>query len=115
MDDAQFFIDDGYFEQGHIDALSGVHGPLDFVFRPMIHADKEAYFAAARAPGATPSAVMAQFVAEHVRSWSLARPLDSANLQRLRPRLLERLFHIVMGESASDLTLADREAADLKN
>lgn len=119
MTDADFFIDDGYSEQGHIAALAGVHGPLDFVYRPMIHADKEAYYELAKRPGVSPTAAIAESVAAHVRQWSLARPIAVEQVVRLRPRLLERLFYIVMGEIASDLPGAvagrQQEASDLKN
>ncbi|PQO45866.1 hypothetical protein [Blastopirellula marina] len=119
MTDSDFFIDDGYCEQGHIAALAGVHGPLDFVYRPMIHADKEAYYEQAKRPGVRPTVAIAHFVAQHLHQWSLSRPIVAAEVERLRPRLLERLFYIVMGEIASDLPGAakgsDQEASDLKN
>ncbi|MCC9608518.1 hypothetical protein LOC68_09870 [Blastopirellula sp. JC732] len=110
MTDSDFFLDDGYFETGHISALDGVHGELHFVYRPMIHADKEAYYELAKRADVAPTTAIATFVTRHLQEWSLARPIEVEQVERLRPRLLERLFYIVMGEIASD-----QEATDLKN
>ncbi|TWT34691.1 hypothetical protein [Blastopirellula retiformator] len=110
MSDTNYFIDDGYFETGHIAAQTGLHGALDFVYRPMIHADKEAYYELAKRPDVSPTTAIVTFVTRHLHEWSLARSIEAAQVERLRPQLLEKLLHIVMGDLASE-----QEASDLRN
>lgn len=108
------FIDDGYTEQGYIAAVDGIHGALEFEFRPalvkladkitgMLQTDRpnwegfadSAAKALARDPGL-------------LKSWSLkngkgdAVAITEANLLRVRNQMFHKLWMIVAGQLPSD-------------
>lgn len=106
------FIDDGYNEEGYIAAEEGIHGPLEFTFRPAVPklADRitallvsekwEAFWdAAVKALSRDPKLL---------QSWNVTdaagreMPITEANVLRLKPRLAHKLWAIVSGGRASD-------------
>ena len=111
------FIDDGYTSDGYIAADEGVHGPLEFTYRPILPgqrdkvnqylrrdpANYEAFHEAARKALAGTKDTPARLV-----SWSLKDrsdqpvPITEANVGRIRPRLFDKLWLVVIGELASD-------------
>lgn len=117
----EFFIDDGYDQDGHIAAVEGVHGPVDFTFRPMIQADRQAHYELVVKKKLPVDKAMERTVAKHIRSWSLKREPTPENLGRLRAPLLEKLHAIISGEAASDgagedaLTASEQDEEDAKN
>ena len=109
------YIDDGYTEHGHIAAEERIHGLLDFEYRPALPAVRDrvtahllrdppnydAYReAVGRALGRDPKLL---------QSWSLVNAtgqpveISEANLKRVKPMLLDKLWAIVSGSRASDL------------
>lgn len=108
------FIEDGYSEQGYIAAIDGIHGALEFEYRPaigkladrvtgMIQGDRvnwEAWWEAVGKALAVDPGLL--------KSWSLkdakgnAVPITSANIQRVRQLLIHRLWMIVAGQLPSD-------------
>jgi hypothetical protein len=111
------FIDDGYTEEGYIKADEGVHGALEFTYRPMLPgqrdkamqhlrrepADYAAFHEAARKALAGTKDTPARLV-----SWNLKDrderpvPITEANVGRIRARLFDKLWFILIGELASD-------------
>jgi hypothetical protein len=108
------FIEDGYQESGYIAAVDGVHGPLEFEFRPALvkTADKitgliqgsnpnwESFAdAAAKALARDPGLL---------KSWSLKDSrggevkITEANCLRVRNQLFHKLWMIVAGQMPSD-------------
>lgn len=108
------FIEDGYTEQGYIAAVDGVHGPLEFEFRPalvkladritgMIQGERPNWEgfadAAAKALARDPGLL---------KSWSLkngkgdAVPITEANCLRVRNQMFHKLWLIVAGQIPSD-------------
>ncbi|MCI0358641.1 MAG: hypothetical protein L0211_09165 [Planctomycetaceae bacterium] len=108
------FIDDGYTEQGFIAAVDGVHGPLEFEFRPALvktadkitgmiqgeRVDWERFAdAAAKALARDPGLL---------KGWSLkdskgnAVQITEPNLLRVRNQLFHKLWMIVAGQVPSE-------------
>ncbi len=110
MSEYSDFIDDGYTENGHIDAEAGIHGPLDFEYRPMVP-QVQARTLAKKDGDEFINAMSKELAGEKdalVKSWSLMNskkesvPVTEANIKRLRPRLYDKLWQVVAGVRASD-------------
>lgn len=111
------YIDDGYEEQGYIAADEGVHGPLEFTYRPILPgqrdrvnqfirrdpANYEAFHEAARKALAGTKDAPARLL-----TWSLTdrggQPvaITEVHVGRIKPRLFDKLWLILIGELASD-------------
>lgn len=99
-----FVVEDGYTEDGFIAAEEGIHGPLEFTYRPLLTARRDNI---ARLEGdAFPNAA-AKELAKQLKKWSAAvggkpLPLTEANIRSAKPRLFDKLWLIVAGYRASD-------------
>lgn len=123
------FIDDGYTEEGYIAAEdSGIHGPLEVSYRPILTAARDGVtkFLTRTPPDYDAYAEAAQkTVARNLSAWSLKDKsgnkvtISEANVRRLRPALFDKLWSLMGGMRASDKrpdqvdspTLVDQEAA----
>lgn len=122
MHDEPYFIDDGYTQTAYIQPTAGLHGGLSFQYRPMLYEQRqrvsEMLRAAATGEGTT---ILAAAVCQQVLSWDLPRELKPANVRRLRPKLLDRIYLIVAGHQPSDPLPSGHaperfdETADAKN
>lgn len=98
------FIDDGYTEDGFIDAVPRLFDkPLRFKFRPCLPEQKAKIVAKLRVAKADESErIHAVALAETVTEWDLvnkagdAQPLKAQSFLRLKPFLLSRLADIVI-------------------
>lgn len=114
MSEMHDYIEDGYTQPGYIAAAEGLHGPLEFEFRPALgkladkitsliqgdRPDYEAFWnAVAKALGSEPRLL---------QSWSLkdskgqAVPINEAAIQRVRQLMVHKLWMIVSGHRPSD-------------
>lgn len=105
-----YIPDDGYTELGYIKANGRFHGEFRFEFRPMLIEERGPLFAAAGKMAADAySRKCAAEVAKKLESWSLLDrqrhpvAISPANVLRLKPKLHDRLFEIVLGLASSDL------------
>jgi hypothetical protein len=103
-------IPDGYEEPGYILEQLGLHPEVRFVYRPML-ADARDTLARASS-GKQPSEyykILSAAMASRIVSWSVAGmdgkplPVNAATALTLRPRLFDRLYSIICGDSPSDI------------
>lgn len=99
-----FVIDDGYTEQGYIAPVEGLHGALEFTFRPILPARRDAV---ARNDGEGFVTAAAKELAKAIKSWSAsaggkALPVTEHNIRSAKPRLFDRLWLVVAGYQPSD-------------
>lgn len=123
------YIDDGYQEPGYIAAEEGLHGPLEFEFRPILAAQRD------RANSLI-QREQPQFDRFHeeagkalagaVKRWSITDrsgnpvPITADTLKRIKPRLLDKLWVVCTGAMTSDARPGQAEhkidlEADAKN
>jgi len=107
------FIEDGYTEQGYIAAADGIHGPLEFEYRPALA--KLADRISGMLQGDRPNwdgfwDAIAKALAREpklLQSWSLKDskggdvPITEANV--LRCKQAHKIWAVVTGQRASDL------------
>jgi len=93
------FIDDGYTVEVGINEQSGVHPGMEFTYRPMVGNESRLMYAAV-AGGDQNKAL--DSLADHIKQWSLGRPVSRENLERLTAPLFEKLWSIVAGNVAPD-------------
>jgi hypothetical protein len=104
-----YIPNDGYTEKGYIAEAKGLHPALRFEFRPVLQSERATYIQAIDElkPPQLKQAEAA-LVARHVTTWNLGDAkgapvaVSEAMLSRLKPKLFNRLFQIVMGEEAGD-------------
>jgi hypothetical protein len=101
--------DDGYNEPGYIKAVSGIHGPLRFKFRPMLPTDRATILISGSklAPDLQQRSY-AQAMRSRMVSWDLKdahgnpAPITDEVMCRLKPKLFGRLFDVIAGLDAPD-------------
>lgn len=111
------YIDDGYSEQGFIAADEGIHGPLEFEFRPVLPAQRDRVEQYLNLNPPNPDAfheavgkALAGGGKEPARllKWNLTDrggqvvAITAANMAKLKPHLFNRLWLVVSGRLASD-------------
>ena len=115
-----FVPDDGYTEKGYIAPVSGLCPEIRFEFRPTKQLEREQYTEQMRkiSPGNSSAAnhVSCNFLAKKLVSWNLTDsdgnnvPISAEIVGKLKAFVFDRLFLIVLGNSASDSDpLADEE------
>lgn len=111
------FIEDGYNESGYISAEEGIHGALEFEYRPMIPSVQGRILEKKETEAFVDAVCKALIRESHLKSWSLkdskgtAVPLTEANLKRIKPRLFDKLWTTIAGLRPSD---RDPKAIDLE-
>lgn len=104
------YISDGYEEDGYIAELPGLFPALRFKYRPMLveARDTLAQALSSRRPSESHKALSAA-MASRIVNWDASDatgkplPIEPVTFQHLRPRLFDRLYAIVCGDSASDI------------
>lgn len=101
-------IEDGYTMAGYIAAMPGVYPAVSFSFRPALLRERQRFLDAAERPGADANLAAAELLAAKLQQWDVrdsqgqAVKIAADSLQRLKPRLFDRLFNVVIGAQASD-------------
>ena len=102
--------DDGYTEPGFVAARPGLHGELQFTFRPLLIQDQAKWVKGADSmQAAVWNQQCARLMAERIKSWSLCTkdgscvPINAASILRLKPALFSRLYGILLGTEPSDI------------
>ena len=104
------YIHDGYTMAGYIAAAPRLYPALRFTFRPILSQNRAVVFrqiASANDPRREES-LAAQAVKAQLVDWDLQDhkgevvPIDVPSILRMQPRLMNRLFRIVMGDEAGD-------------
>jgi len=120
------FISDGYDEPGYIAEQPGLFPAMRFTYRPMLAVERDAIAAQSvrRSPKEYHDHFLVPTLADFIKSWDAvdkvgqSKPISAASVRTLRPRLFDRLYSIVCGDSPSDidpLSTPDEqnEAADM--
>lgn len=117
-------IDDGYTCDACISQVDGIHGTLEFTYRPMTHEERDQVARALAAQNNAKSAteILAKVIAEHVTGWNIPADISIANVKRIVPNLFDKLYSVVAGSRPSDPLPASGdkpegydEGKDLKN
>lgn len=112
-------IHDGFTEKGTINEVPRLHGPLTFSWRPMTCEQRAEYAeAAGRCSGGKWKRLQAEVMSRQVVSWDLRIDdgpvsISPANLLRLKPRLFDRMFLIVLGDDTPDSGPDDAPAEEI--
>ncbi len=99
-----------YTQDGFIAASPGLHGELQFTYRPFLMEDRARYMVQVeKLPLAQQYGKAAAELGKRLASWSLENPdgtplkITTDNVRRVKPALLDRLWLIVLGIEASDI------------
>lgn len=97
---------DGQTRKATINEVQGLHGKLEFSFRPMTFDDVERCEAALLGFGVSETQKKTAFVrgviAKHVTDWKTDRPVSLDSISMLHPRIVNRLYLIVTGRDPGD-------------
>lgn len=100
--------EDGQTQHGYIAAAPGLYPAVRFQYRPLLISDRRALWTEQERRGDQDTPVMEALV-KKVVSWDVKdgkgvtlNAKDPATYQRLKPKLFDRLFMIVLGNQASD-------------
>lgn len=107
------FIEDGYTRRARINAVAGLHGRLDFAFRPMLPRDCEDLEARIttlmnRGDNKGASNLVASVLENHITEWDVrlrdksVAKISADSLARLMPGLFTKMKLIVQGAKATD-------------
>ena len=122
------FIEDGYTVEGYVDGVKGIHGPLAFMFRPVLSPESHKIWNKWNYRGKDserlkPSEDEANYELQvktlvgQLASWEIrnsagdAVAITSDTVKRLHPVLLDKVFNRILALDPRD----DRQAADAKN
>jgi hypothetical protein len=116
------YIHDGYTLPGYIAAAPRLYPALRFTFRPILSQNRAVIFrqiASANDPRREES-LAAQAVKAQLVDWDLKDhkgevvPIDVPSILRMQPRLMNRLFRVLMGDEAGDEdpNLSDGQRSD---
>lgn len=104
-------IEDGYTEEGYIAAEDGIHGPLEFTFRPLLPATRDKLYGFINRDQYEQfhDAAAKTIIRDgNLVEWSLADSKGNPagrteqNLKRIKPKLFDKLYAIMAGTRASD-------------
>ncbi len=102
------YIEDGYTEKGSLDAEAGIHGAIQFEYRPMMPV-AQGRLLDTKGEAFIPAVAKALCGKEgSLKSWSLVDskkqpvPVSEANILRIKPRLFDKLWQVVAGIRPSD-------------
>lgn len=103
-------IPDGYEEPGYIAEQAGLFPAVRFVYRPMLAEARDTITATtSRKQPNEYHKILAAAMASRIVKWDVVsadgKPLaaDAATIRQLRPRLFDRLYSIICGDSSSDI------------
>jgi len=103
------FIEDGYTEDGYLEAIEGLRNAVRFKYRPAGHLRREAVMDSLKnKPAKDYCRIIHQLLLDTVLEWDIADgnggtlPLNMAWITKLRPVIIEGMYGIVLGLRASD-------------
>lgn len=105
------YIPDGYTLKGFIAQQPGLHGALNFTYRPMLQKDRVLVIEKIRTcPIEKSEDEVARVVAARVKTWDLTHPETGAAIEissdaalHLQSTLLTRLWNILIGDKPTDI------------
>ncbi len=117
--DSCFIPDDGYTEQGYIEAVRGLHGEFRFEYRPLL-ADQRSRIlrTMSELKDEKQDVEVAKVLSQRIVSWSIDRQISFDQTRRLLPAVFYKVWGIVLGTSASDLDPQwdnERKAGEVEN
>jgi len=110
------YIHDGYTVNGYIEADERIHAEVRFTYRPVLAQDRSVIMRQIQMANdpRKEEAIAAAAIAGYVKSWDIRKPkepgsdelvsvpIKASEVLRLNVRLTNRLYRIVMGDSAPD-------------
>jgi hypothetical protein len=106
------YLPEDHSERGYIAAAERLHGSLSFVFQPLLAEQRDAVDEARRFRSAREgSDMVATAITKALREWDLRDEhgcpvaVGLGSVRRLRPALLDKLYAVIAGWSASDPVL----------
>lgn len=104
------FIDDRYTQPGYIEQADRLHDAMRFEYRPMLVADRQAFFARAEQVSAKEdSEAASQDLAKLIVKWDVVAtdgkpvPVAVDAVRRLQPWLWVKLQNIIVGAAPTDI------------
>ena len=117
--DSCFIPDDGYTEQGYIEAKPGLHGEFRFSYRPLLAEDRSRILRTMNEMSdEKQDVVVAKTLAERIMSWDNPKPVTMEQARRLLPAVFYQVWGIVLGTSPSGLDPRwdeDRKVGEVEN
>jgi hypothetical protein len=105
-----FIPDDGYSESGVLFAVPGLYPSVRLEWRPMTQEVRAEYYKASEKLQDFPlRRLAAGYLAKHLKSWDLknrkgeALPVNQTNALRVKEKLFNRMFRVVLNEEPPDL------------
>jgi hypothetical protein len=104
------YIHDGYTMSGYITAAPRLYPALRFTFRPVLSQNRAVIFRQIAGAGdpRREESLAAQAIKAQLVDWDLKNhqgqpvAIEVSSILRVQPRLMNRLFRIVMGDEAGD-------------
>lgn len=108
------YIPDGYTENGYIAERTGIHEACTFKYRRMLHAARARVHNAGRVGPDAGNKATYLALETHLEEWDVVKidptdeskvevlPIKAVHIARLAGDLIEKLFAVVAGYSASD-------------
>ncbi len=100
--DSCFTPDDGYTEQGYIEAKPGLHGEFRFEYRPMLVEQRSRILRTmSEMKDEEQDVVIAKTMAERLVSWDNPKPIAVERTRRIQPVVFYQVWAIILGTSPS--------------
>lgn len=112
------YIPDGCTDEGYIKEDRGLHGALEFSYRPMLPEEQSGIAnIIAKQDGKRAVRTQSEAIARKLISWGLTHegkeiPITADAIRRLRPMLFSRLYLVVAGLRPSDARPGEGEDSD---
>ncbi|MBE3132931.1 MAG: hypothetical protein IMZ55_05620 [Acidobacteria bacterium] len=107
---SNYLPDDGYTENGYIEAIAGLHAEMRFRYRPLLAEQRGQIMRQLEGLKEEEQVVrIAPILARQLQEWDLRLPdgspvaIRESSVRRLRPAVFYRLWGIVTGTVPSDL------------
>lgn len=113
------YVTDDCQERGYIAEVPGIHGSIEFEYRPLLPEEQRGIADAAEKMNAKASTkIMADAMERKILSWDMVDergaelPVTSEIIRRLKPSLFSRMYLVISSMRASDPKPGDEDAAD---
>lgn len=105
------FIPDGYTLSRRIKRVRGLHGSLEFAFRPLIAEERDEFRQTYKgSPSNQMNAALRALLAGQIVSWDakdpktgLALPVNAETVRRLHPVVYDKVYFIVCGDEPGEV------------
>lgn len=116
------FIPDGYTVTRKIRAQRGLHGSLEFAFRPLVAEQRDEFRQQFRGADSNKmNAALRNLLSRQIVSWDVkdpktgaALPIAEDTIRRLHPKLYDAMYFVICGDEPGDLpeNATEREKSD---